>query len=712
MSSQLDRVLNAYRTLALIPALASAKIYKNGSTIISNWTERNLERNKTSKIEFTHNINKDLEVTSETSFGIDITNELISIISPSENLKALIRESTDSKDAKKQYLEIWRRRQIKQCIDLAALDIHGDVYTDSEFGSFNWNNTEDRLIYIAERKLPKSEPFFKRNKSNSKEGNDDPTPLKGIEYDYKPEWGEQLVGKHLSSIIMCQLETEAFDVIDWIPDSWCPGQVSWSPNGEAIIGVAWETEPRRLGLIFCTNRPSFIFSVTLDKKYVVVSPKGKSVRSPRFSSDGKYLIWLQRDDAGPHHGCHQLVKTSWPLTEEPSIEVVIDIVDKEISITNNETFTGIYAQGFPKRTFADDGKRIVFSTPQRTENRSYVVNLDTRQIVDISDVSTPCSTVVLDVYQDIILAARSSLTTPAQLVIGKLPSVGNEKAIKWTVIDDNSALVPEAISSSDVDYMELIHENVSDVINDFSVLYFGNSKSSSEKAPFIIYPHGGPHSSFVNSFSMDTALLRMLGFSVVLVNFRGSTGAGQSRLLYLPGRIGEADVKDCILAADKALEKYNVDADNCSLFGGSHGGFLVTHLSGQYPDRFKSVVARNPVIDVATMINSSDIPDWCAFEAGSEFTEVGPVDNNLLRTMRMSSPLVHAHNVKVPTLLCLGSKDKRVPYFQGIEYFHRIKANGCKARMLVYEDNHSLSSGTVEMDHLVNAGLWFLEHLK
>lgn len=88
-----------------------------------------------------------------------------------------------------------------------------------------------------------------------------------MEYDYKPEWGEQLVGKHLSSIIMCQLETEAFNVIDWIPDSWCPGQVSWSPNGEAIIGVAWETEPRRLGLIFCTNRPSFIFSVTLDKKY-------------------------------------------------------------------------------------------------------------------------------------------------------------------------------------------------------------------------------------------------------------------------------------------------------------------------------------------------------------------------------------------------------------------------------------------------------------
>ena len=92
--------------------------------------------------------------------------------------------------------------------------------------------------------------------------------FQGIEYDYKPEWGEQLVGKHLSSIIVCKLEDESFDVIDWLPESWCPGQVMWSPDGMSIIGVAWETEPRRLGLIFCTNRPSFIFSTsTNDKKF-------------------------------------------------------------------------------------------------------------------------------------------------------------------------------------------------------------------------------------------------------------------------------------------------------------------------------------------------------------------------------------------------------------------------------------------------------------
>lgn len=68
---------------------------------------------------------------------------------------------------------------------------------------------------------------------------------------------------------------------------------------------------------------------------------------------------------------------------QPVIEIVIDIIDKEILIANNGVFTGIYAQGFPKRTFADDGKRIVFSTPQRTENRSYVVNLGTHMQTSI-----------------------------------------------------------------------------------------------------------------------------------------------------------------------------------------------------------------------------------------------------------------------------------------------------------------------------------------
>lgn len=80
--------------------------------------------------------------------------------------------------------------------------------------------------------------------------------------------------------------------------------------------------------------------------------------------------------------------------------------------------------------------------------------------------------------------------------------------------------------------------------------------------------------------------------------------------MYLPGKIGDADVKDCVLATKEVIEKFPINAEKCVLLGGSHGGFLVTHLSGQYPDLYKAVVSRNPVIDIASMNNSTDIPDW------------------------------------------------------------------------------------------------------
>ena len=98
---------------------------------------------------------------------------------------------------------------------------------------------------------------------------------------------------------------------------------------------------------------------------------------------------------------------------------------------------------------------------------------------------------------------------------------------------------------------------------------------------------------------------------MVQINYRGSIGAGQKSIDFLSGRIGSSDVVDCVLTIETLLRKYPLlNPNRVALMGGSHGGFLVTHLSGQYPDMFKAVVARNPVIDIPTMSVTSDIPDW------------------------------------------------------------------------------------------------------
>jgi len=67
---------------------------------------------------------------------------------------------------------------------------------------------------------------------------------------------------------------------------------------------------------------------------------------------------------------------------------------------------------------------------------------------------------------------------------------------------------------------------------------------------------------------------------VLFINYRGSTGLGKDYVESLIGKIGDFDVKDVC----NALQSNSLWSNRkLVLFGGSHGGFLVTHLSGQYP---------------------------------------------------------------------------------------------------------------------------------
>lgn len=59
---------------------------------------------------------------------------------------------------------------------------------------------------------------------------------------------------------------------------------------------------------------------------------------------------------------------------------------------------------------------------------------------------------------------------------------------------------------------------------------------------------------------------------------------GAATVEFLEGKVGNVDVKDCITATEESLKKYPwLDPRCIGLSGGSHGGFLVTHLSGQVP---------------------------------------------------------------------------------------------------------------------------------
>lgn len=93
------------------------------------------------------------------------------------------------------------------------------------------------------------------------------------------------------------------------------------------------------------------------------------------------------------------------------------------------------------------------------------------------------------------------------------------------------------------------------------------------------------------------------------------------------------------------------------------------------------------------MVSISDIPDWCWTEAVGVPTDPAdartadpaavPVpDATALLRMQEASPIrfVGSCDVRAPVLLLLGTKDKRVPKEQGLEYYYALRAAGVKTK--------------------------------
>ncbi|XP_036138718.1 acylamino-acid-releasing enzyme isoform X2 [Monomorium pharaonis] len=723
---QIKELVNIYKLLATYPSLSSAQILGTPSGRLSvqgSWTQRNLERKTDQRFLQNYDLNSDLTPIS-TGFPVDISTELMSSLTKNEERRAVLRQATID-NSTKQFIEIWDKQHFVKNYDLSALDVHGDVYTDIEFRSFEWSPDNTKVLYIAEKKLPKSEPFYKQKSLDKKDKDkkeDDETML-GNEYIHKPQWGEQLVGKHRPVVAVLDTTIDTITILSGIPDEFSPGQVIWTKDQD-VIGVAWKHEPIYLGLTACTNRYSWVFLLK-NGEYRKLSEDGCAVHSPRISPDGNYLVWLQREaGAVPHHNAHKLMFRDLRVEKDHIIEIVEAVRTSKI-INHGKQFYGIYAR-LPRRCWSNDSEYLFFSTPQRNNIVSYIVNINTKDVTEIKNDRSSLS--ILDVKENMIAFLNTSLIQPSSLMIARFD---NEVATSGNIprIALTTPLNITGFEKITYEQNEYSYDN-DDSIKQFNYIYFGPKSGKNQSVPFIVIPHGGPHSSFANTFSLESAFFILAGFAVVLVNYRGSTGMGSATVEYLQGKVGNVDVKDCITATQEVLKKYSwLDPKRLGLCGGSHGGFLVAHLSGQAPDLFKAVVAKNPVIDIATMFSISDIPDCrnaltkeekvaylrnvCIVEAGLLYNIVTgswPEDTDMFVKMRKCSPIVYVDKVKAPTLVCIGTKDLRVPPSQGTMWYNRLKINKVKTKMLVYDDNHQLSTGSAEIDHIINDCLWLLEH--
>ncbi|RUS71860.1 hypothetical protein EGW08_020382, partial [Elysia chlorotica] len=721
-------LVSVYREVVGYPSLTGAKVTLGGDaknqllTLESYWSQRDLERKERAVSLRTHTINITSGDVLSSSGPQEVKNELWNKMSPSGSLRAVVRVCKDKKNEDKQYVEIFDTKRKLKTIDVQSLEKHGKIIdNDGQFGTFEWSSSEGHLLYMAEKKVPVSKGFFdpKAFKDDPIGGEDAEDDLKdakaigkeealvGEEFVYQESWGEQLVERIHPVICILDIDACTISVLENLPENVSPGQAMWAPDDAGVVVCAWEHEPFRLGLKHCCQRRSALYYIDLQKVTVeILSEPERAVRFPRFSPDMSRLIYLDTPVGGGHLQCVRLVKVAWPSLKR---EVVVDIVRSAPALE----FPGLFCAGMNRDVWFEDSVHLAMSSHFRSRLAVFIINTDSGKIQRVQiDGEEGCMS-LLCVTKNIVVLQCSTPNTPAHLVFGKVEDPSDMSKTNWVYPDGRPetldwlswTIIPHSVPKERVNekYPSLDYE---------SILCLPKLEKSDGLPPLIVFSHGGPNTSFDSAFNDIVAFFSRCGYATVMVNYRGSLGFGQDSVDSLLGCIGTQDVKDVESAMVEVVAKGVADGNRIFAFGGSHGGFLSTHLIGQYPDTFKAAATRNPVTNLVSMFSTTDIMAWIFYQAGLPFDFKSLADDTLLPKLWKASPIAYVDQVKTPLLLMLGQEDRRVPPSQGVEFWRCLKARNVPVRMQSYPgNNHSISSVDAEADCMINTMVWFNKHL-
>ncbi|KAL1715585.1 hypothetical protein EV715DRAFT_207107 [Schizophyllum commune] len=680
----------------------------------------------------------------------DVSDVRLTATSPSGELEAVLRETAD----KKRVVEIWRAGQLDVSHDVT--DAHDAFYNDAQYGTLQFSPSETAVVYVAEAKTPnQTDPVYSK-------------------FEYTPPLGERYPGRKQPAVFILRWaapqaavgdhwETPALRSLDLsellkeAPTRF--GQVLFSPydaDERQLYATGYDLTPdgRLLGIVFCTNRPSGLWQLTIppveksgptseDKKPAVITvesasrltPANLACRSPRIDEASRQLYYIACAVGGPHASTTSVWKLPVPSSTADKVTptVVLDVVHDPYansSLDDLDTpFPGLYPDiTLPRSPFVTIGNKlyIVSTTAWRSRNTIVLISADDGTVKDLCAEESVASWAVLATDGDKkILGVRSALSVPYELAVGTLDDTGK---VAWNVIE-RPALKPavkDVLGRITTSVLRVPgHKTLEGLVHSASSV---GSSASDAPPPAILEPHGGPHATAVPSFNPRTAVLVASGYTVLQPNYTGSLGFGEAAVRALPGNCGKLDVEDSIATLRELIKQGKASDDRRKLFytGGSHGGFIGGHVVGQYPDLFAASILRNPVIS-AGEISTSDIPDWYFAEFGVDYpviesqgtgrkqfflfgtTMLTHASAEPLMTpetyarLHAASPISHVGKVRTPVLLALGDSDLRVSPTNGLGYYHSLRAHaykeggledaekGSRVKLLMFPGmNHSL----------------------
>ncbi|MES2759765.1 MAG: S9 family peptidase [Pseudomonadota bacterium] len=216
-----------------------------------------------------------------------------------------------------------------------------------------------------------------------------------------------------------------------------------------------------------------------------------------------------------------------------------------------------------------------------------------------------------------------------------------------------------------------------------SVYYRPRNASAANKAPALVWVHGGPGGQAMRGYSAQIQYLVNHGYAVLAINNRGSSGYGKTFFTADDRRHGREPLWDCIEAKAFLASLGHVDPQRIGIAGGSYGGYMVLAALTFRPEVFRVGVDFFGVSNWIRTLES--IPPYWESQRGALYDEIGdPVADRAMLTA--ISPLFHADRIRRPLMVVQGANDPRVIKAESDEIVAAVRANNVPVDYLVFAD--------------------------
>ena len=218
--------------------------------------------------------------------------------------------------------------------------------------------------------------------------------------------------------------------------------------------------------------------------------------------------------------------------------------------------------------------------------------------------------------------------------------------------------------------------------------------------PLLVRIHGGPTAQDTHAFNFERQLFAAHGYTVVNINYRGSSGRGAAFSQAIFADWGNLEVADVLAGVDYLVAQGIADPARLGVGGWSYGGLMTNFLIAS-DTRFKAGISGAGSANRFALYGHEQY----VFLYDNEF---GPPWEDTDRWISTSYPFLKANRITTPTLFMGGEEDWNVPILGSEQMYQALRTLNVPTQLVVYPgQNHGLTKLSFQRDRLERYLAWY-----